>query len=93
MLTEGGVTIQSIRSAARWNIADPSAQRAKQAELVQRSWDRMASTADGAGIAVTSNYLWYTDPNFDSGLCETLVPGGGATRPAYSTWGALPSFG
>jgi hypothetical protein len=93
MLTEGGVTIQSIRSAARWNIADPSAQRAKQAELVQRSWNRMASTADGAGIAVTSNYLWYTDPNFDSGLCETLVPGGGATRPAYATWGALPSFG
>ena len=93
MLTEGGVTIQSIRSAARWNIADPSAQRAKQAELVQRSWNRMLSAGDGAGIAVTANYLWYTDPNFDSGLCETLVPGGGATRPAYSTWGALPSFG
>jgi hypothetical protein len=93
LLTEGGVTIQSIRSATRWNIADPGAQRAKQAELVQRSWDRMASATEGAGIAVTSNYLWYTDPNFDSGLCETLETGGGATRPAYATWGALPSFG
>jgi hypothetical protein len=91
MLTEGGVTIQSIRSAARWNIADPAAQRAKQAELVQRSWDRMASAAEGAGIAVTSNYLWYTDPNFDSGLCDTFAAGG-ATRPAYAIWGALPSF-
>jgi hypothetical protein len=93
MLTEGGVTIQSIRSTARWNIPDsnPGAQRAKQAELIQRAWDRMASSADGAGIAVASNYLWYTDPNFDSGLCETLQAGG-ATRPAYTTWGALPSF-
>jgi len=92
MLTEGGVTIQSIRSAARWAITDPALQRAKQAELVQRAWDRMASAGEGAGIAVAANYLWYTDPNFDSGLCETLETGGGATRPAYTTWGGLPAF-
>src|SRR3954451_12906284 len=93
MLTEGGVTMQSIRSTARWAIpdTDPAAQRAKQADLVQRSWNRMASATEGAGIAVTSNYLWYTDPNFDSGLCDTFA-GGGATRPAYATWGSLPSF-
>jgi len=91
MLTEGGVTIQSIRNAQRWNITDPAGQRAKQAELIGRAWDRMASTPDGAGIAVASNYLWYTDPNFDSGLCDTLAAGG-ATRPAYTTWGSLPSF-
>jgi hypothetical protein len=93
MLTEGGVTIQSIRSTTRWNIpdSDPARQRQKQAELIRRAWDRMASTADGAGIAVASNYLWYTDPNFDSGLCDTLAAGG-ATRPAYTTWGGLPSF-
>ena len=52
----------------------------------------MASSAEGAGIAVAANYLWYTDPNFDSGLCETLETGGGATRPAYTTWGGLPAF-
>jgi hypothetical protein len=91
MLTEGGVTLQSIRNAQRWNITDPVAGRAKQAELLRRSWDRMTSPTDGAGIAVTSQYLWYTDPNFDSGLCETLEAGG-ARRAAYSTWGALPSF-
>jgi hypothetical protein len=93
MLTEGGVTIQSIRSTARWGIPDTNSagQRDKQAELIRRAWDRMASTADGTGIAVFSNYLWYTDPNFDSGLADTLASGG-ATRPAYTTWGGLPSF-
>jgi len=91
MLTEGGVTLQSIARTDRWSIRDPAAQRDKQADLIQRSWDRMASTADGAGIAVTSNYLWYTDPNFDSGLCDALA-NGGATRPAYATWRGLPSF-
>jgi hypothetical protein len=91
MLTEGGVTIQSIRNAQRWNIADAAAQRAKQAELLRRSWDRMTSPTDGAGIAVAGQYLWYTDPNFDSGLCDTLETGG-AVRPAYSAWGGLPSF-
>jgi hypothetical protein len=91
MLTEGGVTLQSIRNAQRWNIADPAAQRAKQAELLGRSWDRMTSPALGAGIAMTSQYLWYTDPNFDSGLVETAETTG-ARRPAYSTWGGLPSF-
>jgi hypothetical protein len=90
MLTEGGVTIQSIRSATRWNISDPAAQRAKQAELIQRAWDRMASAGEGAGIAIKSNYLWYTDPNFDSGLADALADGG-ARRPSYATWGGLPS--
>jgi hypothetical protein len=91
MLTEGGVTIQSIGSTARWGITDPAAQRAKQAELIQRAWNRMASGGEGAGIALASNYLWYTDPNFDSGLCDALAAGG-ATRPSYTTWGGLPSF-
>lgn len=92
LITEGGVTLQSIASAARWAIADPAAQRAKQAELIRRNWDRMATDdGDGAGIAMACNYLWYTDRNFDAGLCDDL-PSGGATRPAYTTWGALPSF-
>ena len=51
----------------------------------------MALGGEGAGIAVTANYLWYTDPNFDSGLCETLVTGGASDRRT-ATWGALPSF-
>jgi len=40
---------------------------------------------------MTAQYLWYTDPNYDDGVCETFESGG-ATRPAYRTWKALPSF-
>jgi hypothetical protein len=89
LLTEGGVTLPNI--GARWGIADPAAQRAKQAELLQRNWNRMVGTTEGAGIAMLAQYLWYTDPNYDDGLCETFESGG-ATRPAYKTWKAMPSF-
>jgi hypothetical protein len=89
MLTEGGVTLQSI--GTNWGITDPVAQRNKQADLIQRSWARMTSAGEGAGIEVASNYLWYTDPNFDSGLADA-AEAGGATRAAYTTWGGLPSF-
>ena len=87
-ITEGGVTLAGI--ASHWGISDPAAQRAKQAELIQRNWDRMASATEGAGVGMTANYLFWSDPSFDCGLCE--VPGAGGTRPAYATWGALPTF-
>ena len=61
-----------------------------QADLIGRNWDRMNAGPDSAGIAMISQYLWYTDPNYDSGLCDTSESGG-ATRPAYATWGGLPS--
>ena len=51
----------------------------------------MVTTTEGVGIAMLAQYLWYTDPNYDDGLCETFESGG-ATRPAYATWKALPSF-
>jgi hypothetical protein len=89
LLTEGGVTLPNV--GARWGITDPAAQRAKQAELLQRNWNRMVTTTEGAGIAMLAQYLWYTDPNYDDGLCETFETGG-ATRPAYATWKAMPSF-
>ena len=90
LLTEGGVTLASIASASRWNIADRTAQLAKQAELLQRNWDRMNAGPDSPGISMVSQYLWYTDPNYDSGLCDTSESGG-AQRPAYATWRSLPS--
>jgi hypothetical protein len=83
------VTLPNV--GARWGITDPTAQRAKQAELLQRNWNRMVTTTEGAGIAMLAQYLWYTDPNYDDGLCETFETGG-ATRPAYATWKAMPSF-
>ena len=85
LLTEGGVTSSKI--ASLYPGADA---RAKQAELLQRNWDRMNAGPDSAGIAMVSQYLWYTDPNYDSGLCDTSESGG-AKRPAYATWRSLPS--
>jgi hypothetical protein len=87
-ITEGGVTLASIQS--RWGITDPAAQRAKQAELIQRNWARMTSADQGAGVGMVSNYLFGSDPSFDCGLCD--VPGTGGPRPAYAAWGALPAF-
>jgi hypothetical protein len=89
-LTEGGVTLSNVR--ARYGITDPAQQRLKQADLIRRNWARMApDTGEGAGIVGFAQYLFYTDPNYDSGLCDT-AEAGGATRAAYDAWAALPSF-
>jgi hypothetical protein len=89
LITEGGVTLPNIGS--KWGITGATAQRTKQSELIQRNWNRMVGAGEGAGIAMVCNYLWYTDPNYDCGLCDALEAGG-ATRQAYRTWKALPSF-
>jgi hypothetical protein len=89
LITEGGVTLPNIGS--KWAITGATAQRTKQSELIQRNWNRMVGAGEGAGIAMVCNYLWYTDPNYDCGLCDALEAGG-ATRQAYRTWKALPSF-
>jgi hypothetical protein len=85
MITEGGVTLRTIDR--RLGIADPAGQRAKQAELLRAAYERL----DGAGVALVTQYLFYTDPRYDSGLCETAELGG-ARRPAFDAWRALPSI-
>jgi hypothetical protein len=82
LLTEGGVTLTTI--ARRLGIAGARAQRAKQAELVRAGYERAADTP---GIALVTQYLLHTDPRYDSGLCES----GGAPRPAFEAWRALPA--
>jgi hypothetical protein len=90
LLTEGGATLANMR--VRYGFSAPAEQRRKQAELIQRNWARMASdSGDGAGIAMTAQYLLYSDASFDSGLCEPQ-DAGGATRPSYQVWKGLPSF-
>jgi hypothetical protein len=90
LLTEGGATLANMR--VRYGLSDPAEQRRKQAELIQRNWARMASDSGaGAGIAMTAQYLLYSDASFDSGLCEPK-DAGGATRPSYQVWKGLPSF-
>jgi hypothetical protein len=88
MITEGGVTLRTI--ARRLGVADPAAQRVKQADLLRAAWERMVQTPDGAGVALVTQYLFHTDPRYDSGLCET-AESGGARRPAFAAWRALPS--
>ena len=87
LVTEGGVTLRTI--ARRLGIADPAAQRAKQGELLTAAFERL-SGPEGAGVALVTQYLFHTDPRYDSGLCETAEQGG-ARRPAFAAWRALPS--
>jgi hypothetical protein len=88
LITEGGVTLRTI--ARRFGVADPAAQRVMQADLLRAAWERLVDTPDGAGVALVTQYLFHTDPRYDSGLCET-AESGGARRPAFEAWGALPS--
>ena len=85
-LTEGGCRLEKIASV--YDITDPAAQRAKQAALLESNWNRMYQGADGAGIEILTWYLFYTDPYFDDGLCDY----DGTRRPAFTSWGRLPSL-
>jgi hypothetical protein len=87
MVTEGGVTLPVIRRHLR--IDGARAQRAKQAELLTAAYERLTG-AEGAGVALVTQYLFHTDPRYDSGLCETAERGG-RRRPAFDAWRALPS--
>ena len=87
LVTEGGVTLRTI--ARRLHISGPAAQRAKQGELLSAAFERLAGP-DGAGVALVTQYLFHTDPRYDSGLCEAAEYGG-ARRPAFEAWRALPS--
>jgi hypothetical protein len=88
LITESGVTLRTI--LRRHAIADPTAQRVKQADLLRAAWERLAEAPDGGGVALFTQYLFHTDPKYDSGLCET-AESGGARRPAFDAWRALPS--
>ena len=87
LVTEGGVTLRTI--ARHLHIADPAAQRAEQGRLLTAAFDRLTGP-EGAGVALVTQYLFHTDPRYDSGLCETAEQGG-ARRPAFEAWRALPS--
>jgi hypothetical protein len=43
---------------------------------------------EGAGVGMVCHYLFVTDMNYDSGLCEL----DGTPRPAYEAWKRLPAF-
>jgi hypothetical protein len=79
-VTEGGARVDVAGSVAR------------QADLIKRNWARMASDAgDGAGVAMLAQYLSYSAPYFDTGVCEPSSIGG-AKRPSYAAWKAFPAY-
>ena len=84
-IPEGGARLTRI--AQLYGTTDPDELRLLQADLIERNARLMTDVAGGAGIAMIGQYLFFTDPNFDSGLCEI----DGTARPAFATWGALPS--
>jgi hypothetical protein len=86
LVTESGARLDKI--AARFGLHDPSAIRLKQAELIESALRRLAYGPDGAGVDLVCHYLFVTDPNYDSGLCDL----DGTPRPAYYAWSQLPSL-
>lgn len=87
LIPEGGTTLPKL--ARVYGTSNAAELRALQAELLQRNAARMASPGEGAGVAMLGQYLFYSDPRFDSGLCEV----DGTKRPAFEAWASLPSGG
>ena len=80
LIPEGGARLTKI--AEVYGLSDPAQTRALQAKLVRRNWERMSRQH---WAAMLGQYLFYSDPNFDCGLCEV----DGTKRPAFATWAAL----
>lgn len=80
LVTESGARIDQL------GVHDPAAARLRQAALIERSMRRLAFGPDGAGVALVCQYLFVTDANYDSGLCDL----DGTPRPAYYAWSQLP---
>ena len=80
------------RSAARWGIADPAAQLAKQAELLQRNWNRMAVDDGGRRDRGHRALPLVHGPQLRRRPLRD-VRAGRRDAPGVPTWEALPSFG
>jgi hypothetical protein len=85
LVTESGARLTAI--ARKENVTDPVLVRRRQAELIARGYDRLRVGVEGAGVGLVMQYLFITDANYDSGLCEL----DGQPRPAYQAWAELPT--
>jgi hypothetical protein len=85
-VTESGARPDVL--AKRFDLGRREAALAKQAELVERAFLRVALGPEGGGdVALVCQYLFVTDRFYDSGLCEL----DGTPRPAYYAWAGLPT--
>lgn len=85
LVTESGARLTTIAREER--ITDPATILSRQAELIARGFERLRTGPEGAGVAIVMNYLFITDVNYDSGLCDL----DGRPRPAYYAWAELPA--
>jgi hypothetical protein len=85
LVTESGARLTTISRAEK--IVDPATLLSRQAELIARGFERLRTGPEGAGVALVLHYLFVTDFNYDSGLCDL----DGRPRPAYYAWAELPS--
>jgi hypothetical protein len=87
LVTESGARLDKV--AKDYALGDAGAAREKQAELLERNWRRMQLAPEGEGVRLLCLYLFVTDMNYDSGLCDL----DGTPRPAYHAWARLPGAG
>ena len=85
LVTETGARLTTIAREER--LRDDVIVRRRQAELIARGYERLRTTPAGANVAMVLQYLFITDMNYDSGLCEL----DGRPRPAYYAWAELPT--
>jgi hypothetical protein len=83
MVTESGARLTTIARDER--LRDDDRVRRRQAELIARGYERLRLGPEGDGVALVLQYLFVTDMNYDSGLCEL----DGRPRPAYYAWAEL----
>ena len=76
-MTEGGARLGS------GEVRDLS----DQAEMLAAAWSRLSALP---AVELFSNYLMYTDPAADCGLCENLLIGG-APRPVWEVFRSFPA--
>ena len=86
LVTETGARLTRIAREER--LTDDVIVRRRQAELIARGYERLRTQPEGAGVDLVLQYLFITDMNYDSGLCEL----DGRPRPAYYAWAELPTI-
>src|SRR3954468_1394145 len=77
LITETGARLERV------GPGDGALSRSRQAELLDRYWQRMQFGPEGPGVAMILQYLFVSDKHYDCGLCDPDA----TPRPAYRTWG------
>ena len=85
LVTESGARVDRV--AARYGLGAGAA-RLQQAALLERAVRRLLYGPEGDGVEMVCQYLFVTDANYDSGLCDL----DGTPRPSYYAWAELPAL-